>query len=727
MTKDKETKSNSDAFPCAFILAGGKGTRLRPLTDTTPKPLLPLGDKSSLAYLIEHLYSCGGRSAIISTGYMGDKIEKAIGTKYKDMKISYIADRAPKGTAGALKAARDMLGDEFAVLCADAYTTIDLRAALAFHRKKDASATLVLTHRADPVDYGVAKLAPDGRLSAFAEKPSWDRVFSDTVNTGIYFFKKSVLDHIGSGVCDFGYDLFSSLINGGERVFGYVTDEEWCDVGDIDEYYRANMRLSGGENVIGDSCSLGRGTSIRSSILFDRVRIGDGSKIDGAIIGKDCVIGIGVSVGRGSVIGAFSVISDYAKIGEGTILDCASIVPSREKVEAERFSPERFGEGSLSVGRDKFTISAAKALGRTLDEYSSGEPIAFICGEGERCEEAKEALIASVGAPIDAGVGFPSLAAFAARKYAFALTVCIDDNDESGALRFTFFDKYGFAPGVELDRKLRSGHSCAPVRRREKPQMIHGIFDEYISYLCSLCPQGLSGKSIVCGSDLALEAFSCAARKLGAVVYCRVSETGEKTPGLIRVGIGVSGRRCGVSQGTHTLDFFHVLALLIGEDMKNGRRVFALPTRSPDVLVDLCRSCGAEVKFFSLSGGKNDDEAKALAAETPYLFDGCACAVKLLSMMMHYNKSVGDFQAALPRFCVAESIADCPSDERASILSKLGEPAGEGVLFSLDGGAVRVSARKDRGFSLMAEAAEVEDAADLVRRAREMIEKRRGE
>ncbi len=288
----------------AMIMAGGEGVRLRPLTVALPKPLVPLVGEPVMGYALKLLKAHGVTDVTATLCYQPRKIREAFGRGEKyGVKLRYFEETTPLGTAGGVRAAARGEGTTL-VLSGDGLTDCDLTAALSYHRQKGAIATLVLKRSSRPLSFGVVMLDREGRATRFIEKPSWNRAYSDLVNTGVYLLEKEVFEHIpASGAPDFGRDIFPALLKKGLPVYGFETDGYWCDVGDRRAYLSAQAALLRGEVRL--PCAGG---------------VSEEATIDGAaVVSGACMIGAGAVIGAGarvmdSVIGAGAVVGDGAVI-----------------------------------------------------------------------------------------------------------------------------------------------------------------------------------------------------------------------------------------------------------------------------------------------------------------------------------------------------------------------------------------------------------------------------
>src|SRR3989337_1493430 len=216
-------------------MAGGEGSRLRPLTIARPKPMIPIVNKPCIEHILLLLKRHGIREVVITVQYLASSIQEYFGDGSSwDMDITYSVEDTPLGTAGSVKHAARSLTEPFLVISGDALTDFDLTKVIAFHQAKKSMATITLNRVPNPLEYGVVIINEDGAIRQFLEKPSWGEVFSDTVNTGIYVLDPRIFEYYEAGrPVDFSQDVFPELLRAGEPIFGYVADGYWCDVGNI--------------------------------------------------------------------------------------------------------------------------------------------------------------------------------------------------------------------------------------------------------------------------------------------------------------------------------------------------------------------------------------------------------------------------------------------------------------------------------------------------------------
>jgi len=347
----------------AIILAGGKGTRLRPLTLGLPKPVVPLANRPFLAHQLAAIRAAGIGKAVLSLSYRPDDVQEAIrGFVPRGLSLEYTVEDEPLGTGGAVRFAAAGRDETLVVLNGDVLSTIDLRAVLAYHRRKRAQATIVLTPVEDPTAYGLVRLARDGRVQGFLEKPSWEEVSTNTVNAGVYVIEPELLRFFPPGHCSIERDFFPRLVQERIPFFGFVHDGYWLDIGTSEKYLQAHRDLleepgrahpgyrrrapglwlapgaRTGERVlalgralvgarselgeavqlhkcvvIGRNCRIGRGAVLQNCVLWNGVEVGADARL------KDCVLGDRVRIGAGAhlarlVLGADAVLPDFSRL-----------------------------------------------------------------------------------------------------------------------------------------------------------------------------------------------------------------------------------------------------------------------------------------------------------------------------------------------------------------------------------------------------------------------------
>lgn len=237
----------------AMIMAAGVGSRLRPLTAEIPKPMVPIGNKPVMEYCVELLKLHNIKDIIANTHYKAEKIREYFGDGEDfGVRLQYSYEEELLGTAGGVKNNSWFLDETFVIVSGDALTNIDLTAMYDFHKAKGALATLALTPVEDVTQFGVVVMDEKNKIGAFQEKPKKAEALSNMVNTGIYIFEPEIFEYIPEGFYDFGKELFPKLAQGKDEIYGFVTQDYWCDVGSLEVYRQANLDVLSGKFTMGD-------------------------------------------------------------------------------------------------------------------------------------------------------------------------------------------------------------------------------------------------------------------------------------------------------------------------------------------------------------------------------------------------------------------------------------------------------------------------------------------
>jgi mannose-1-phosphate guanylyltransferase/phosphomannomutase len=310
----------------AVIMAGGKGTRLRPLTCNRPKPMVPIVNRPMMEHIVYLLKKHRFDDIMVTLFYLGESIENYFGDGREfGLRMRYFNEEQPLGTAGSVKSIEPCLNETFLVISGDALTDIDLEAAIRFHRERQATATLILTKVDNPLEYGVVITEPDGRVKRFLEKPGWGEVFSDTVNTGIYILEPKVLGYCKVGeVFDFSKDLFPLLLAGKEPLYGYVAPGYWSDIGNLEQYRQAHYDALTGKVRVSIP-----GREIRPGIwVGESVEIDSEAQIEAPVLlGNYCRIKPKARLGEFTVLGDYGIVQEEASIKRGILWDHCYLGP----------------------------------------------------------------------------------------------------------------------------------------------------------------------------------------------------------------------------------------------------------------------------------------------------------------------------------------------------------------------------------------------------------------
>jgi mannose-1-phosphate guanylyltransferase/phosphomannomutase len=314
----------------AVVMAGGEGTRLRPLTSNQPKPMVPIVGKPCMEHILELARRHGIEEVIVTVAFLPQAIRSYFGDGSSlGMAIEYSVEESPLGTAGSVRLASGRLDDTFLVISGDALCDFDLTEVVDFHREKGAVATIALKSVDNPLEFGIVVTDSDGRVERFLEKPSWSQVFSDTINTGVYVLEPEVLRHVPTDrPYDFSKELFPLLLEMGRPIYGFVTDGYWQDIGNLTQYRQANFDALEGRVQLDVP-----GVRLRGNVwLGEGVEIDDFDRIEGpAYVGNYCRISADATVGPSSVLGTGVTLRERARtvasvIDAGTYIGRSALI-----------------------------------------------------------------------------------------------------------------------------------------------------------------------------------------------------------------------------------------------------------------------------------------------------------------------------------------------------------------------------------------------------------------
>lgn len=496
-------------------MAGGEGSRLRPLTCDKPKPMVPVMNRPLMEYSIEHLRRHGFREIAVTLQYLPEKIKDHFGSGSRfDVNLQYYVEEEPLGTAGSVKNAASFLDETFIVVSGDALTDFDLMEAVEYHRARGSMATLVLKTVQNPLEYGVVMLDSSGRIARFLEKPGWGEVFSDTVNTGIYIIEPEVLDLVETGkMVDWSKDIFPKMLSQKKPLFGCTLEGFWCDVGDTGEYLRAHREVLDGrvrvklkgrevekgiwleENVnihprakLKGSIYLGSGSNVGAGAqLLDYAVLGSYTRIEERASVKKGLTWEGVFVGKGAALrGGIlcnavqlnnrSAVYEGAVIGDGSIIQEGVIIKPQIKVwpakEVEKgvvltesliwgnkASRSIFGEKGIKGETNRsITPEMAVRLGAVCGSVNTNGPV-LVSGDGDRSSiMLREALMAgllSTGAcAIDAGELLLPMARRAVKHLRAGGGIHVTHPPAEGTACISFLDSEGLPLSRSGERKI---------------------------------------------------------------------------------------------------------------------------------------------------------------------------------------------------------------------------------------------------------------------------------
>ncbi len=384
----------------AVVMAGGEGTRLRPLTSNQPKPMVPIVGKPCMEHIIDLLRRHGMDEVVVTLAFMPQAIRTYFGDgESLGVDIDYSVEEQPLGTAGSVRLAHERLDETFLVISGDALCDVDLGSLVEAHRAKGAAVTIGLKSVDNPLEFGIVVTDDDGRVERFLEKPSWGQVFSDTINTGIYVLEPEVLRHVPDDrPYDFSKELFPLLLEMGRPFYGHVLDGYWQDIGNLDQFRQANfdaldghvqlevpgLRLRGnvwvseevdidevepveGPAFVGPNCRIADGASIGPySVLSQGVIVREGARVSrsvidvGTYLGRNCVV-------EGAILGRGCDLRDHVRVHEGVAIgDQVTIGPEASIFPGVRVYPFKEIETGAQIHENVVweTRAASSPFGR---------------------------------------------------------------------------------------------------------------------------------------------------------------------------------------------------------------------------------------------------------------------------------------------------------------------------------------------------------------------------
>jgi mannose-1-phosphate guanylyltransferase len=359
----------------AVILVGGEGTRLRPLTSTVPKPVVPLVDRPFISFMIEWLRRHGIDDVIMSCGFLATSVRNVLGDgSGLGIRLRFVEEPDPRGTAGALKYAESMLDERLLMLNGDVLTDIDLTAQLAQHEATGARATLALVPVADPTAYGLVRMTADHAVTGFVEKPSSDQIDTNLISAGAYVLEREILDLVpAERNVSIEREIWPQLVGNG--LYGFPSESYWLDIGTPERYLtgtfdilEGNVQTAVRDRLGSDFLSVDEQAEVHGRVIPPAVLERGVTVAEGAHVGSLVVLSQDVSVGPGSSIER-AVVMNGAEIGEGCVLrDCIIAAGARVGPRTQITGGAVLGEG-VTIGADNVITHGARIFpGVTLSD-----------------------------------------------------------------------------------------------------------------------------------------------------------------------------------------------------------------------------------------------------------------------------------------------------------------------------------------------------------------------
>lgn len=768
----------------AVIMAGGEGSRLRPLTCDIPKPMVRLCGKPAVCYILELLSRHSVTEAVLTVRYLAGSIISHFESKeYGGIHLEFSEETTPLGTAGSVKNAVKPDDGTFIVISGDALCDIDLTAAVLQHRQTGADATIVVTRVADPREYGLVSFDSDMTVTGFIEKPGWTQASTDAANTGIYIINADVMDMVPPGrEYDFAKDLFADMLRSGRKICAYETNGYWCDIGDLGTYLSCQQDLLSGKvpgalletertdmsaggvflksgmpqgdfrlvppvyigrevkigtgSIIGpgavlcDGVAVGSFARIRSSCVLNDAYIGDSARLTGSVVCAGASIKSGAALFEGSAVGSGSIIGSGAEV-----LQNVKIWPSKHVADGTRVSrnlrcgdarPDLFDDDGISGEAGvEITPEFCARLGAAVASLKCGRRVGIACGGGRAASAFKAAFTAGV---LSAGAQAWDFGEITEAQASFSAAFC--------GLEMTAYISGGAICSIKL-----LGEAGLPAVRPVERE-IEGRLQREEYTRCSWNAyrevSDMTGISLLYQQEL----YRCAPRGLSglsAQPRCMLKQGArlfEDTLAKLGCDIGSgmvmelseSGTALSINDGeAGTLNSDRVLAICCLIDIEDGYDLI-LPYDAPQAAEAIAEKYGRTVKRYLLCpADSSDKEIRQEAKIRFWMRDGIMEAIKILDYMKKTGRSISEIDAMLPQFRTVThtvEIEDRPSQLLSGFKSDTKMPH-EGVMLSRGGGSIMLKPSK-RGnmIKIITESVSTEAAEELYAEIRSSIKGR---
>ncbi len=751
----------------AVVMAGGEGSRLRPLTCTVPKPMVRVMGKPIIGYIIDLLRSHGVDEAAVTLGYLPDAIEK----EYSDcrgIKLNMLREDEPLGTAGCVKRVAAGFKEPFFVISGDAMCDFDLSKIMTFHKASGAKITIVASEASDPREYGIVKVDKENRVMGFVEKPSWTQAVSNLANSGVYIVNPECLELIPKGRSyDFAKDLFPMMLERDMPIYCYHTADYWCDVGNIDAYMKCQRDVFEGKiktsasmiadgiyikdempsgdfsiippvyigsdveiaegavigpyAVIDDNCSIERNAKIRYSTVLENCWIGANASVTGALVCSGSALKTGASMfessvaGAGSIIGAGAQVKPNVLVWPGKIIGGGSTVNSNIKygsIKADFLS----SNGMDETGGTKLNAETCVRLGASVGSTRNGKK-AGIGFDGSKSAMAMQMAVMS--GLIGAGSNVWSFGECFESQLNFLINICgltagLYVSSKNGR-EIRICGDGGLSIPRHFERSIESGMAKCEFHETEEDEMkeisdMSSVKHLYRQELIKHAPYGLSGISA------AVESENSSINMLMNDVFEKLGVTENKN---LVFDIDRSGTRLTATLNGEKISYERLLALCCLNEMKNGRDI-AVPYDAPMFLDELAQSHSRRVfRYLSTPADNSDSLARRLAAKQIFVRDALFLCVKLLSVMKERECGFAQLLNELPeKYIVGKTLsiefspsylADLVGEEEVDLKNSL-----EGIrLIRSSGKLLIVPERSGETVRILAEADTMEAADEL--------------
>ncbi|MCL2637481.1 MAG: sugar phosphate nucleotidyltransferase [Oscillospiraceae bacterium] len=760
----------------AIIMAGGEGTRLRPLTGSLPKPLAKLCGRPAVEYILDLLIKHGFTEAVFTLRYKGEMIERLFENEYYmerssqkgiDLRFSY--EDEPLGTAGCVKKAAENFTDDFLVISGDALCDFNLSAALKFHKNNRSEATVITKQVDDPREYGlVISDHETGAITGFSEKPSYLNCISDYANTGVYFLNPSILTLIPDGkMWDFARDVFPKMLKEKHPLFSFAESGYWCDIGDIDTYVSCQRDMLTGkvncvinapkiaENIfsfnpipsdasviapayIGRNVQIGKNSVISGCVLSDNVTLGAYCRVSDSVV-LDGVITANELEANGTVICENVKIKSNVRLSDGSVIGESTVINENASVEADvRVWQNKTIPANTAVCNDfkfgsksKIEISERGITGDTNIDITpdfaaktgcalSGlhpNNVLVACEENNASVSLKSALIAGISSTgvNSSNCGFATLPMLIHLSKLMLADLIV--HIRAGAkTEIVILNSHGLALTRQQERSLEGGLNRSEYRNA--PSDGFGAVgdikcaDELYISMLNHISSFKSSYKII---------LNCVNERLHALLKPVFEQISSPNGEQLIITLNNAGTKAEFRLGKDFVIHHDNLILLACLDIFIGSCDVALPADFPNAADVLAERYGRRVqRFFACSNDDSDKDARTAAESEAFLWDGAYLALFVLGWITRDKTSLMEATRSLPEFNRENRviIIDCPPQKILGRLCKGKVGCGEGIVLDGEsaarGGRVLLRSNKSgNALFLMAESVSIETAKSL--------------
>lgn len=754
----------------AVIMAGGEGTRLRPLTCTLPKPMARMCGTPVLLYILDLLVAAGFKEAILTLKYMPNSIIQYFNDdEYKGIKLEFVIEDEYLGTAGSVKNALAETSESVLVISGDAMCDYSLGEIIRTHEKNKADVTVVCTQVEDPREYGLVQIDENSFITGFLEKPGWSQASSDLANTGIYILEPSCINEIPAAVAyDFAKELFPKLLEKNKKLLAYKADGYWCDIGDLESYRKCqidmlsdkvscgfksiaqgvyakstlpkgdfvvippsyignsvqieNGAVIGPKTIIDDNCLIGAGAKIRESVILENTYISSLCSINGAIVSSGASVKKGASLFEGSAVGSEAIIGEYATIGANVLVwpnkEVSSGVVAKENLKYGTCSKIMLVddglEGDFGV---EMTPERAALLGSAVGSFEESVRVGIGTDGCVNSEALKHGLL---GGLISCGARVWDFSScFEAQMYFFTafcgLSFGIFISGGKGGTAIKICEKGGLSLTRNAERGICAKLSKAEFKRCgfEQCKRVTDMQSVNMMYIRELCAQARTeirdmDATVVCSNERISDIMLNAFERLGCL------SVGDD----LIIKINDNGTRASFMESGVGYTFDKLLAIVAHNELKSGSDV-ALPWDAPHIITHLASTLGRQVlRYADNSASGTDTKARDLGVRQLWARDALFLSIRILSIMREGNKTLRELAKELPEFYVAQKKIDIdvsPAKISKRLLDESFTSAeNEGVTYSNDKGLARVKAKgAGNTLRIITEAVTLEAAREL--------------